>query len=136
MKVKAAVLLIATVAADQLTKLVLPKIFNLSVTANPGLPFFGHQLPGFFDWSLYLLLLIAFVFLYWRFLRASDPGRLALGLILGGAVSNLIDRLARGAVIDFLDIGIASLNLADVAIWVGIAVLGYNIFRKSSNDKA
>lgn len=52
--------------------------------------------------------------------------RLALGLQLGGAVGNLLDRVRFGHVIDFVDVGFWPVfNLADSAIVVGVIVLGY-----------
>jgi len=61
--------------------------------------------------------------------RASSPLLgLAIGLIIGGAVGNVIDRLRLGAVVDFLDFHMGSVhwpafNLADSAICIGIAVM-------------
>lgn len=61
-------------------------------------------------------------------------GTMALALIAGGGMSNLIDRLMHdGAVVDFLNIGLGSVrtgifNLADVAIMAGVALL---LFRRS-----
>jgi signal peptidase II len=50
----------------------------------------------------------------------SLAAQLSLGAALGGAASNLYDRLRRGAVIDFLDLGVWPVfNLADVAITAG-----------------
>jgi len=58
----------------------------------------------------------------------------ALALVCAGGVSNVIDRITRGSVIDFLNVGIGSLrtgifNVADVAILAGVIVL---LFQKSS----
>ena len=55
---------------------------------------------------------------------------IALGLIIGGAVGNLIDRLSRGAVFDFLDFHAAGLhwpafNVADSAIALGVGIVLY-----------
>ena len=55
--------------------------------------------------------------------RAIDTwfSKLALGLILGGTVGNLIDRLARGYVTDFVDIGVwPTFNIADSSMVIGI----------------
>jgi signal peptidase II len=51
-----------------------------------------------------------------------------VGLLAGGAVGNLIDRLAFGYVLDFIDIGVGSLrfwtfNIADAGISLGIVIL-------------
>lgn len=62
------------------------------------------------------------------------PARLSLGLLLGGTVGNLVDRLRYGYVVDFIDAGINSLrwptfNVADSAFVVGIFILaGYLLF--------
>lgn len=61
--------------------------------------------------------------------RAPAWVRVGLGLVLGGAVGNLIDRLRLGAVVDFIDIGIndsvrwPSFNVADAAITAGVVLL-------------
>ena len=62
------------------------------------------------------------------FYRAYSPPspllRLAIGLMLGGAVGNLVDRLRVGAVVDFIDVGPWPIfNLADSAVVVGMALL-------------
>jgi len=65
----------------------------------------------------------------WFLWRArSRPARLALGLVLGGALGNLIDRLRWGAVVDFADLHWGdyhwpAFNLADAAITVGVGLL-------------
>ncbi len=60
--------------------------------------------------------------------RHDGVSAVGLSLLWAGGVSNVIDRLLRGAVVDFLNVGIGPVrtgifNLADVAITVGVAVL-------------
>jgi len=73
------------------------------------------------------------------FLALRDAGRrldaIALGLILGGAVGNFLDRLLRGtgflngAVVDFIQVPFfATFNVADIAINVGVALLLIGVF--------
>jgi len=67
------------------------------------------------------------VFAY-RMRYAPLPKRICLGLILGGAFGNLIDRISTGEVIDFIDMGIGSYrwptyNVADIAVTVGAVIL-------------
>jgi signal peptidase II len=67
------------------------------------------------------LALIAFVF-------SRDPAKpgmwIATGLLAGGALGNLIDRLAAGEVTDYIDIGSwPAFNLADVAITAGVVLM-------------
>ena len=54
-------------------------------------------------------------------------GRVAYGMVLGGAIGNLTDRLSMGRVVDFLDVGVGDLrwpifNVADIAIVVGVGL--------------
>ncbi len=58
------------------------------------------------------------------------PARFGLGLALGGAVGNLIDRLRFGGVVDFLEVGPWPVfNLADTAIVVGVALILVGMMR-------
>ena len=70
----------------------------------------------------------------------KDPvNRLAYGLLLGGAVGNLLDRLIRGYVVDFLDFYAGAFhwpafNVADSALTMGIILLFYKaVFKQHSN---
>jgi signal peptidase II len=104
--------------------------FNLALTYNRGISF------GLFNGSNGLNALvfsvaaaaIVAVLLYWLSRAGSPLLAVAIGLIIGGAVGNVIDRLRLGAVVDFLDFHIGSLhwpafNLADSAICIGVAVM-------------
>lgn len=67
--------------------------------------------------------------------RSSSLVRVSLGLVLGGAIGNLIDRLRFGAVVDFIDIGVTEnirwpcFNAADAAITIGVLLLLINSLR-------
>lgn len=66
------------------------------------------------------------------------PLTVGIGLLIGGALGNLIDRLAFGYVLDFIDIGIGSLrfwtfNIADAAISLGIVTLLVDTLWRSRN---
>ena len=66
----------------------------------------------------------------------SRLGRAGFVMFLAGAISNLVDRIAFGSVVDFLNIGIGPIrtgifNVADVAIMVGIAILLWETRRNS-----
>lgn len=77
------------------------------------------------------LIIMAVIFGYYRSLRQRQLWlRLALGLQLGGALGNLLDRLRYGSVVDFLDFHIDAINfhwpvfnLADSSIVVGVCIL-------------
>jgi len=108
---------------------VIPHFFNLTHTKNPGAAF-GLFADSPAAWKTVLLvvisaLLIAIVVgVVWKSRRLQWESGVGLALILGGAISNLIDRIRFGRVVDFLDFYFRSyhwftFNLADSAIVVG-----------------
>lgn len=79
--------------------------------------------------ALSLLCLAGLLFALARGLLAGGP--VAAGLILGGAVSNLVDRVQGGGVTDFIDIGAwPSFNLADAALTLGMAMVLWRSVRE------
>lgn len=132
---------VAVVAVDQLTKWwimatlpvgqsmpVLGDFFRLSHTRNTGVAFGLMRDQPFVP---YLTALVAFglVALFaWRLHTYSWPIRIVFGMILGGAIGNLIDRQLYGSVTDFFDFGIGALrwpafNIADASIVCGVLFL-------------
>ena len=98
------------------------------------------------QWAL-LAFKIAAVILLWGWLSqvTSRLTALALGLIIGGALGNAVDRLTYGAVVDFaylhlnavgVNFGWYVFNLADTAIVAGVAVLLYESLRGERAAKA
>jgi len=83
-----------------------------------------------------IILVYGFV-IYPRFpLPDRMGGKLALGLILGGTVGNLIDRLRFGYVTDFIDFGYwPSFNVADSAITVGAIIFIYAVLHLAQLEK-
>jgi signal peptidase II len=64
------------------------------------------------------------------------PNRIALGLILGGDLGNLIDRLRFGRVTDFVDPGFFPVfNVADSAITIGVILVIYSLLRETIHEK-
>ena len=107
---------------------VIEGFFYIKLAFNPGAIFgFMQDASPMLRTSLFLVAgLAALAYFGWEFLKASTPNpqRCALGLILGGALGNGIDRLAHGHVIDFLDFWFGSweywiFNLADSFIVCG-----------------
>jgi len=110
---------------------VLPGCFDFTLLYNPGAAFsFLAGAAGWQRWFFTALGVAAAVFIVWAMRRHRGQRRflLALALILGGAVGNVIDRLLHGHVIDFLlfywrDWYYPAFNLADIAITCGAALL-------------
>lgn len=128
---------------DQLIKYWITNIIMLPPRIIPVTPFFnlvlGHNRGvsfGFFDgnsplnqWLLSLVALAITATLVIWLARIDKPWvAVALGLIIGGAIGNVIDRLADGAVVDFLDFHWGehhwpAFNVADTGITMGAAAL-------------
>ena len=110
---------------------VLPNIFHITLVLNKGSAF-GLFKEGRLFFIASSVLAIIFILLYiWKHRIMGPLLSLGLGLILGGAAGNLIDRLRFGYVIDFLDFRVWPVfNVADSAITVGVAILILKIFLK------
>lgn len=131
---------VATLALDQATKYLvtrslpvgaswapipaLERWFTLTHTRNAGASFglFPQLAPVFLTISI---VVVVGIVVYARFLRPGDHWTaLAMGLMLGGALGNLADRLRIGHVVDFLDFKVWPVfNCADSAIVIGVALL-------------
>lgn len=107
----------------------LTSFLNLVLVHNRGVTFGALAGSGTPWWVLSLVaLVIITVLCVWLSRESSRIGGFALGLIIGGALGNVIDRWRHGAVTDFIDLHAGgwhwpAFNLADVAICCGVVVL-------------
>ena len=129
-----------------------------------NLPFQGTWLPSWLEWlapfarivnwsnsgaafgtfqngntvfSIIAVIVIAAILYYYPKVEGSDwTLRLAMGLQLGGAAGNLIDRLILRRVTDFIAVGsFPVFNIADASISVGVAVLLLGVWLKERSEK-
>jgi signal peptidase II len=120
---------------------VIAAFFHLTYVRNPGAAFgfLANRQEAFLHFFFPLVTLLAIVVLLVYFIRVPRQRTLTLwgiGLIIGGAVGNGIDRLWLGQVIDFLDFHWntyhwPAFNVADSAICVGVGLLLFDAFRHS-----
>ncbi len=127
------------------TIVIIPDVFNIVYTRNRGAAF--GMLSTAPD-AVRLTVLVGFAgvilgLIGWMLWQATKPGaigslyhRLALSLVLGGAVGNLWDRILRGSVTDFLQVFIGSyewpsFNVADSGISVGAALMAIDLIFQS-----
>ena len=76
--------------------------------------------------GILLILLFVFVVSHRSPFLSSKLGKLALGLVLGGTIGNLTDRLRYGHVTDFISVSIwPTFNIADSAVSIGIILFAY-----------
>lgn len=128
---------VVTFLADRLTKMAaLSFLASGAVTLFPGLSFSlafntGISFSLFSSWganswllSALIATIVAVLVISWRFLASSTTGDIGYGLIIGGAIGNMFDRLYMGGVIDFIDLHWGAwhwptFNIADTAICIG-----------------
>jgi signal peptidase II len=104
--------------------------FNLVLTYNRGISFGLFNTPGAMNVLLFPLLAAVIVTMLISWLKRIESSFLAvaIGLVIGGAVGNVIDRLRLGAVVDFLDFYVGAwhwpaFNAADSAICLGVTAM-------------
>jgi signal peptidase II len=104
--------------------------FNLVLTGNRGMSFglFNDNAAANTVVFTVLAAVIVLGLLAWLWRANTVQLQVGIGFIIGGAIGNVVDRLSRGAVVDFLDFHLGewhwfAFNLADAAICVGVAAL-------------
>jgi signal peptidase II len=140
---------------DQLTKITILKLFhygesmpvtgffNLVLVYNKGAAF--SFLASESGWQRHVLTVVGLAAAaYIIYLLKKHPGQRmfcsALALIMGGAIGNVIDRIAYGHVIDFLDVFVGNwhwpaFNIADSAICIGAVLFVLDELRRVNNKK-
>ena len=147
----------AIVIVDQITKAIVDRtmslhhsipivdgLFNLTYVRNTGAAFGifagSHEVfrrPFLIGVSI---IAIGFIFVMLRRLREDATGLVvALAFILGGAIGNLIDRIAHGEVIDFLDLYWSNyhwpaFNVADSFISIGVTITLFYLVKAKGDD--
>ena len=106
---------------------ILPTLFNIHKVYNYGVAF------SFLENKRYLILLFSLILIYFLFnlrkdLQKTKKYDILFGVILGGIIGNLLDRVFRGYVIDYLEtfifgISFPIFNLADICITLGIILM-------------
>jgi signal peptidase II len=151
------VIILALLSIDQLTKAlvarsilfqssksIIPGFFNLTHIRNRGaiFGFFSHSESRILFIFLTLVSLVALGLVIYYFFKTPSSQRvmkISLSVILAGALGNLIDRIIRGYVIDFLDFHIKnwhwpSFNVADACITIGAFLLIFILVFKRGKE--
>ena len=140
------VIAIISVIIDQITKfwvldalmtpprfIAVTPFFNLVLAWNSGVSFGLFNNNGNLNSVIFSLLAICIIviLLFWLYRTKKKYLVIGLGLIIGGAIGNVIDRLLYGAVIDFIDLHLfnyhwPAFNAADSFITIGAIILIYD----------
>lgn len=119
---------------------VFPPFLNFRMAWNTGINF--GLLSGQADWTRWVLISVALgiVLFVLVWMRRDPPGRTGLifaGLLIGGALGNVVDRLLYGAVADFLNMSCCgfinpyAFNVADISVFIG--AIGLALFSGGKN---
>ena len=120
------------------TYVVIPHVFHLTFVLNPGAAF--GLFAGYTWFFVISSVLVAAGVVYVQFRKPSLPflTRLAAGMIGGGALGNLYDRLTIGQVVDYLDFRIWPyvFNLADSMIVCGAGLLIFSVYMDEKRQES
>jgi len=117
---------------------IIPDIFNLTYTENKGAAF------SILQNTQILLIIVGLVFLYLldyyikKEKKFSKLSIISLGLIIGGIVGNLVDRILLHAVVDYLDftlINFPIFNIADSCITIGVIIFMISTIKEEIEEK-
>ena len=118
---------------------IISRVLEFSYLENTGAAFSSFRGRQTF---LIVLTTLVIMLLLWKYLTLPGesrfvPMRLCMLLILSGAVGNLIDRVSRNYVVDFIyfvPIDFPKFNVADIYITVGVVVLAFLLFFRCSDE--
>lgn len=150
-KYKIVIFVTALVLLEQLTKIVilmnrekLPitvinNVFMLSYVENSGVAF-GIKVGSIWSFIVINIVILGIIikFMYSQLQGLNDKTIILLSLVLSGGISNLIDRVFRGYVVDFLDItpiiNFPVFNFADIMIVVAVFIFGVMMIKNIMKD--
>jgi signal peptidase II len=142
-----------TIALDQMTKRLvivwlplgqswspisaLERWVSLTLVTNTGAAFGLFPGLGSVFMIVAMVVIVVIVIYYWHMPRGQTLVKVSLGLQLGGAVGNLLDRLQYGHVVDFVDFKVWPVfNVADASIVLGVVLLAYALLREPSEGSS
>lgn len=134
---------IVIILLDQITKIILidkyitviPKFLKFTYTMNKGAAF-GLGTPVIVLIINILIVIGVFIFVYKY--RNKISNYIPITMILAGGIGNLIDRIFRGFVVDFIDVNLfnfPNFNIADISICLGSIILIFVLWKDDKSNK-
>lgn len=110
----------------------IPYIFHLTYIMNPGAAFGILEYQHTFFLGIVVILFAAYLIMRRRIPKNPVYFPIGIGMVLGGALGNAIDRVRYQGVVDFFDFRVWPIfNVADIAICVGMALILWYFWRHS-----
>lgn len=135
---------IASTSLVMYTPVAVMPMFNWTLMHNTGAAFsFLHDAGGWQRWFFAIIAIVVstVIFLWLKRLQQHEKWlAIALAMILGGAIGNVIDRILLGYVVDFIQIYYQqwywpAFNIADSAISIGVVMIIIDTLRESQKNK-
>lgn len=123
---------------DLVTIPIIDNVFHFTYVENRGAAFNFLKGQRWFLTVFAIIIVIVLIILIKRRVVKTKIGRIGLCLIIAGSLGNVIDRIVRGFVVDFIDfrvINFAVFNFADILICVGAALLAFFIIFQTEDKK-
>ncbi len=112
------------------------RIFTITRSSNTGAAFGMFKGGGFFFLIVTVVVIVAILYYAWSLKKLNWIIAVSLGLELGGALGNFVDRLRFGRVTDFIDFHFWPIfNVADTAIVIGVILMGYMFLLEEFRDE-
>ncbi len=116
--------------------LALDKLLKFTFITNTGAAFGMFPQLGTVFMVIAIFVVIGIIAFYDHLPIGNVWIRISLGVQLGGAMGNLLDRMLRGYVVDFVDIGFWPIfNIADLSIVLGVTILAYFLWDEENSIK-
>ena len=110
----------------------IPHLFHLTYIINPGAAFGILEYQHTFFLAIVVVLFGAYAWMRKRIPEKPVYFPIAIGLLLGGALGNAVDRVRLAGVVDFFDFRVWPIfNVADIAICIGMALILFYFWRHS-----
>lgn len=114
---------------------VVPGLFHITYILNPGAAFGILENQRVFFIIIAIIMIGTIVYVYPRLPQGLPLLTAGIGLLVGGTIGNVIDRIQTGHVVDFFDFRVWPVfNIADIAICVGVAAIIYTMLIMSYKE--
>lgn len=114
---------------------IINNVFHITYVLNPGAAFGILEHQTMFFIVIAALMIGSVIYFYSHLPKDNCILKFGLGLMVGGAIGNVIDRIKTGYVVDFFDFRVWPVfNVADIAIVVGVGLIIYSILYLSNTE--
>ena len=124
---------------ENLPNNIINAVLNFTYCENRGIAFgIGQGGAKIFALMTLLMIIVALIYIAFKFNKLKDLTVFGIALVISGGIGNLIDRLFRGYVIDYIDfseiVDFPIFNFADICIVVGVIIIGISYLKNEGGE--